>query len=243
MKVAVCISGQPRSFEKGFEYHKKNLFDHYECDVYLHTWSSVPEETKGAIMDLYGNENVVNFCSMEYDDVPADYIQMIDDLVTRIPNPEFPASNTYRMWYGIWKSLHKALEPDGFKLYDVIIRSRYDYALNIVPPLESTLINRVYVPADRITPQHDFCADMFAWGTPRVMEKYSKTFHNIFEYYENGTMFIGEDLLAAQLKSSGLTGKNMVYVDMNNPFPPGPYNGNWHSLIRDDFKDWNNLRG
>ena len=38
MKIALCFSGQPRSFRAGYEYYKKNLLDHYDVDVYIHAW-------------------------------------------------------------------------------------------------------------------------------------------------------------------------------------------------------------
>ena len=38
MKVAVCISGQPRNYKKGFSELKKWFLDKYDCDVYIHTW-------------------------------------------------------------------------------------------------------------------------------------------------------------------------------------------------------------
>ena len=38
MKIALCLSGQARSFEQGYEYYKKNLLDHYDVDVFIHTW-------------------------------------------------------------------------------------------------------------------------------------------------------------------------------------------------------------
>ena len=38
MKVAVCISGQPRNYKKGFLEIKKWFLDKYDCDVYIHTW-------------------------------------------------------------------------------------------------------------------------------------------------------------------------------------------------------------
>ena len=38
MKVAVCISGQPRNYKKGFLELKKWFLDKYDCDVYIHTW-------------------------------------------------------------------------------------------------------------------------------------------------------------------------------------------------------------
>ena len=40
MKIALCFSGQPRSYEKGYEYYKKNLLDHYDVDVFIHTWDT-----------------------------------------------------------------------------------------------------------------------------------------------------------------------------------------------------------
>ena len=33
MKIALCISGQPRSFEKGYEYHYKNIIENNDVDV------------------------------------------------------------------------------------------------------------------------------------------------------------------------------------------------------------------
>ena len=39
-------------------------------------------------------------------------------------------------------------------------------------------------------------------------------------------------------KWNGTGNLGYVYVDMNNPFPPGPHNGTWHSLIRDDYDQW-----
>lgn len=252
LKVALLLSGQPRSFEKGFEYHKKNLLDKYSVDVYMHTWKG----SKGVdeLLKLYtGNgKNIVKLSTVNTVCFP-DTEQIINEVYSRIPNKQFPAYNTYRMFYSMyaaWKLMEQTrinyyndtTEPKKL-VYDVVVRSRYDYALNIVPPLHETRVNTVYVPADRMTKEHDFCADMFAWGTPNVMEVYSKTFKNLGYLYDHyNCTFIGEDLLAAQLKENGLTGPNMAYVNMNNPFPPGPYNGNYHSIIRDDFRDWNKDR-
>jgi hypothetical protein len=38
MKIAVCISGQPRNYEQGYYELKKWFLDRYDCDVYFHTW-------------------------------------------------------------------------------------------------------------------------------------------------------------------------------------------------------------
>jgi len=234
-KVALCLSGQPRSYKKGYEYHKRNLLDHFDVDVFMHSWNDIGEETKADLVNLYGSDN--RKVESSFGLLGEHLLSAIDEFYSRIPNPQFPARNTYRMFYSIRES-----KPDRMDNYDVIIRSRYDYALNVKLPLQETKVGKIYVPSDRMTPAHDFCADMFAFGTPKVMRSYMDTFYNLKKHYENGVTMIGEDMLAAQLKHHGLIGENMVYVNMANPFPPGKYNGNWHSLIREDFTDWNKLR-
>jgi hypothetical protein len=57
-------------------------------------------------------------------------------------------------------------------------------------------------------------------------------------YTDLNTVYIGENLMQANLHEHNLHGENLVYVDMNNPFPPGKHNGTWHSLIRDDYEQW-----
>lgn len=241
MKIALCLSGQPRSYKEGFEYHKKNLLDHYDVDVYMHTWSYISPEVLADLVDLYG-ENGKRKAVIQTTKVEETTLEKIDRDFTNIPSPSFPARNTWLMWYSIYLSILMADHHGEEYNYDVIVRSRYDYALNIVPALKDTKVNTIYVPSDRMTPEHDFCADMFAWGTNIVMKKYGHTFRHMNDHYRTGTLYIGEDMLAAQLRDEGLIGKNMVYVNMNNPFPPGPYNFNTHSFLREDFKEWNPYR-
>ena len=38
MKIAVCISGQPRNYKQGFAELKKWFLSKYDCDIYIHTW-------------------------------------------------------------------------------------------------------------------------------------------------------------------------------------------------------------
>ena len=51
MKIALCFSGQVRSFEKGYDYYKRNLLDHYDVDVYIHGWK-MPNGEK-ALLQLF----------------------------------------------------------------------------------------------------------------------------------------------------------------------------------------------
>jgi len=122
--------------------------------------------------------------------------------------------------------------------YDWIIRSRTDYALNVKIPFEELDNSKLYIPNCRMVPTRDFGNDQFAFSSKDNMMKYMSTYENIDEYYNGGNQFIGEDLMRANLHRHNLHGENLVYVNMQNPFPPGAHNGTWHSLIRDDYEQW-----
>ena len=38
MKVALCLSGQPRVIEGGYQKLKSALLDYNDVDVFVHTW-------------------------------------------------------------------------------------------------------------------------------------------------------------------------------------------------------------
>ena len=44
LKIALCLSGQPRCVKEGYEYYKKNLLDHYDVDVFCHVWDTAGAE-------------------------------------------------------------------------------------------------------------------------------------------------------------------------------------------------------
>jgi len=232
MKIALCLSGQPRSFEKGFEYHKKNLLDHYDVDVFIHTWLDNNEEDIQKLTNLY---NPV--ATMVEPPLTDDF----DSLYKNTPNPiAHPPRFTVSMLYSMHKSceLKVVQEMENKKSYDWVIKSRTDYALNVKIPFEELEKGKVYIPNCRMVPERDFGNDQFAFGDSDVMNKRMSIYLNMNHYYDQGVSMIGEDMMRAQLRENNLVGQNLVYVNMNNPFPPGQYNGTWHSLIRDDCSEW-----
>jgi hypothetical protein len=125
-----------------------------------------------------------------------------------------------------------------YRQYDWVIKSRTDYALNVQIPFDIWDNRKLYIPDCRMVPMKDFGNDQFAFSSQENMLKYMSTFDHIDEYYNSGTQFIGEELMSANLHRYNLYGPNLEYVNMSNPFPPGPHNGTWHSLIRDDYEEW-----
>src|SRR5208283_5124286 len=92
---------------------------------------------------------------------------------------EFPPFNTVSMYYSMFQScLLKTKYEIENKRYDWVIKSRSDFALNGKIPFENMESNKLYVPSDRLTPQHDFANDQFAVGSSSVMNKYMSTWLN-----------------------------------------------------------------
>jgi hypothetical protein len=223
MKIALCFCGQARSFEKGFEYYKRNLLDHYDVDVYIHGWK-MPNGEK-ALVQLYNPKDYL----LE-DKLVGNY----DSIYTNTPNSQkWPPRFTYSALYSMAQA-NTLIDGE----YDWVIKSRTDYALNTKIPFEELDNTKLYIPNCRMVPERDFGNDQFAFSSQENMNKYMTAWDHVDEYYDSGVQFIGEDIMQANLRKHGLVGDKLVYVNMNNPFPPGPHNGTWHSLIRDDYEQW-----
>jgi hypothetical protein len=224
MKIALCFAGQARSFKKGYEYYKRNLLDNYDVDVYIHTWQF---DLQQELANLY---NPVAHIFEEPPETNA------NTKYTHTPDAiKYPPRNNWLQFY----SLNKVKELIDEKInYDWIIRTRLDFALNLVIPFTELDANKLYIPNCRMVPERDFGNDQFAFSSKENMFKYMSTFNNLDKYYNKGAQFVGEELMKANLHEHGLIGEKLVYFNPNHPFPPGPYNGTWHSLIRDDMQQW-----
>ena len=229
LKIALCLSGQTRSFEKGYEFVKRNLLEQYDVDVFIHTWNSEHIEKVGALYKPLAMR------------VDSPLKEDLDGKYTNTPNAQkWPPRFTVSSYYSIYHSceLKTIEELNTGKNYDWVIKSRFDYALNTVIPFAELDNTKLYIPNCRMVPTRDFGNDQFAFGSSETMNKYMSTYSYLNHYYDQGVQMIGEDMCSANLKQHGLIGDKLVYVNVNNPFPPGPHNGTWHSLIREDYEQW-----
>lgn len=235
MKIALCISGQPRMWEKGFEYHYENIMKRNNVTVFLHSWE-MPAEQMQAISEKY---NAYSFITS-----PNPTVDLSKYTNTPPPSPNWKVKDgrfaTFCQLYAIKECMRTKCEYEeqhNIK-FDWVVRSRFDFAINVRIPFEELNNNNLYIPNCRMTPERDFGNDQFAFSSSMNMDKYADAYHHIDEFYNSGVRYMMEDFMSANWKRHGLIGENLVYCDINHPFPPGPYNGTWHSLLREDFEEW-----
>ena len=231
-KIALCLSGQPRCVKQGYEYHKKNLLDHYDVDVFCHVWDSP------GIEDIASYKPIAAMIEKPLTNDLSKY--------TRVPPPQpnwkvkDPARAAWNLTYSLMKANELKIihEEETITSYDWVIRSRYDFAINLTIPFTELDNSKLYIPNCRMTPQRDFGNDQFAFSSSKNMDKYADCFNQIEKFYDRGTIMIGEEMMAENWREKGLVGENLVYFNPNHPFPPGTHNGTWHSLLREDFESW-----
>lgn len=225
MKIALCFAGLPRHYDKGYEYYAKNLLDEYDVDVFFHTWNDAEHKL---VAKLYQPKGYSTSEKLNASVINARYTRCADAI-------NFPAHATVSSFFSIY---HSCLLKTNYEIrngftYDWVIKTRFDYALNIQLPLKQLNNSKVYVPHCRITAAHDFCNDQFGFSSSANMNKYMSTYLFMDHFYDQGAIMNAEDMLSANLKYHELIGLNLMYVDMRNPFLPGLKNATSHSLIRE----------
>lgn len=232
MRIALCLSGQPRSVKQGYEFVKRNILDGNDVTVFCHVWDS-PEVGDISIYEpeLVVIEKPLDNDLSKYTNVPP-------------PQPNWkvkdPARSTWNQLYAIesCNRFKTAYEQHNNMKFDWVVRSRYDFAINVKIPFDELDNSKLYIPNCRQVPTRDFGNDQFAFSSSENMDKYCDTYNHLDEFYDSGIQMMCEDMMGANWKHHGLAGENLVYCNVNHPFPPGPYNNTWHSLIREDFEKW-----
>lgn len=228
-RLALCLSGQARSYNKSYHYIKQNLLDHYNVDTFIHSWK--PDDFSKLIrirenLESYYNPKYIHF------DWPLDK-DINSDM--RVPNPSHPANFCTSMLYSIYRADSYRIwqETNTNSKYDFVIRSRFDLALNKVIDFGSLQKGVVYVSKDVEGPS--LLNDQFAIADPDTMNIYSSTFLNMRLHYQSGIPLCGHEMLQEQLTKFNIP---VIKIDINHPFEDGKFNRGRHSLIRDDMDEW-----
>ena len=198
MKIAICISGQPRNYEYGYHELKEWFLDRYDCDVYFHTWKDTKTEFVSA--HNFTETRYYKFTEQDYQNIldlyqPKDYIYqnpITFDSMGIKGNLGFTLDGIFSAWLSTQQSVKLALES-GID-YDLIVKYRFDLQFTgMVDPKCQFLEDLT-----QLNPDHFHCFsfgthddghfrpteidDLFNVGGPKVMEVYSQLFSYLLYY-------------------------------------------------------------
>ena len=160
MKIALCISGQPRHYEIGYFSFTKAILNKYNPDVFIHTWYD--KDKVGQVYDRSDPaERREETQNLIYDDIPEGINNLYRPKVfIHEPQVQFNLRDTgftlaehsitpfrlYSQKYSIEKAndLKSEYEKEnGFK-YDWVIRARFDLDYDLMN-LDLSKYNKKYI--------------------------------------------------------------------------------------------------
>jgi hypothetical protein len=181
MKVAVCLSGHMRTFEKTYDSLKRHLLERYDCNVFIHTWKKNGSERTD--IDLGGGNDIdVNAVINAYK--PSNII--VDGPIEFDPgrNSAFvgarsPPKNVLSKLYSARVSfeLCKKWAQEHSHTFDVVLSLRPDLLWNNDIDLVMPEHNVLYIPGNIKVPEKTYL-DYIAYGSFDVMSKYFDLFLN-----------------------------------------------------------------
>jgi len=229
MKVALCLSGQPRFVEYTYQKIKENIIDPNNADVFIHTWYD---------KDLIGkNFTDYNASGWNYNSTNSKYKENIDLIINEVYKPKkmiaekeknfyddnlkiektinkhaqhyskkYFSKMLYSSWYSILKSntLKEEYRLENDIKYDYVIRARFDCQLNRKLNCSNYDPNFLYTDRRPDFPIHRMIEDWFAFGSNKIMNIYSSSF-NLMNYADDKSseedgIFCSETLVYETMK-------------------------------------------
>jgi len=199
MKIALCISGQPRNTNRGIPNILKHL--NFDFDVFQHAWwdSNSSEElfTKSNaaklndivsepvhndwITSMYQNFNIKKlFLETQ---VPFKVSNLLEERKAYFAN----AFNIYSSLYSIYmcNKLKKEYEKQNNFKYDLVIRTRLDFGFSEILDVQKYNDGLIHVPNDFGSHRYGF-NDQFAIGPSSKMDIYADAFNNVETILNSG---------------------------------------------------------
>jgi hypothetical protein len=216
MKIALCLSGHLRNFEKTYSTLSFHFLKDYDVDVFIHTWDklgfSCAFKTDQTLNDTVSKESEINRLYKPKSMIiePSDFVEDLkrqgNEYAPHLKNEPKHVGHMASMFYKIYacNELKNKYQRDTGIQYDWIVRCRADLLFQ----------NRVEIPKEQKasvvwTPQAGSNAgwynDQFAIGLPNEMDLYSSVFFDIPEYFRSGGEFYPEKFLVWALQKKKLT--------------------------------------
>ena len=201
MKVALCISGQPRYLDRSIDQYQ-NILKHNDVDVYAHMWwdesykgKSFVWESKDkyptdydALEDFKEKFNPVKLIAEPHKGKEFfGYDQYPDNcLFDGGMDPAITKSIIHRQ-RSQWYSINQSMSFPELKDYDFIVRARTD--VSIVEPIvfDNYTPDKIYMMDGALQCGGDrHYQDWFWFGPYDMMMKLNKTYDRIIPFYKDG---------------------------------------------------------
>jgi hypothetical protein len=206
MRVALCISGMPRSFKRCVDQLRRNFLDIYQPDIFISTWRSelrdetFPEsDTAEELIELLQPKkfDIEIFNKARQESFETNPFKSFSDQAGRSVSRMIP------MYYKVFLAdTHRFIYERENKIqYDVVVRARSDLlfqapvALEVVPP------NVVAFPIKNSTSHVN---DQFWYSSPETATQLAGLYYAIPDLWYSGVLIHGEALLYAYVVAKGM---------------------------------------
>lgn len=228
MRIALCLSGQPRLLEEQFPFIKSAILDYGGVDVFAHAWynpenagnhyehalwhKSFPGRTGGiekfgvdkAILDLYNPVSYVIEPQVDFTKQAKTCMSLVHARGGCLYSDSYKVFTCpLSMFYSMYKvcNIKKSYEEAGGFVYDVVVRSRFDMHIPKPIPFNSLDYSVISTPLTIWTPRGGAC-DLLGVGTSPNMDIYCGVYPNFESLCETADMSLpepwGTEFLLAQ---------------------------------------------
>ncbi|MBN8550160.1 MAG: hypothetical protein J0M12_12655 [Deltaproteobacteria bacterium] len=197
MRVALCLSGMPRSFKKCADGLFRNFIDIYKPDIFISTWLSemvddaFPEtDSPHELIDLYKplKFDIEIYNEKRKASFETNPFKNFSDRGGRSVSRMIP------MFYKIHLAdMHRFYyEQENKFAYDVVVRCRTDILLHKPVQLEAPAPNTLYFPVKNSTSNVN---DQFWYSDSATASQICGLYYAIPELWYRGILIHGEALL------------------------------------------------
>lgn len=241
-RVALCISGQPRSFEAAFPYIKKNLIDcNPNVDVFLHFWydeKNIGKEYKdtsdsvkigGIPIEMAGTPERIKEL---YEPVCIQYEPQEDFSADAQRFPDIFATNKFSslsMWTSIYRcnELKRNYERETGNTYDYVIRMRFDVIILVkilVKNIEKEFIHSFPLLClfDEYGKKIPSLSDQILISSSRNMDVVSSLIDDIFIYLPG---------VCVATKTRAVFNESILYYYVTKNNIPIKTHWSWHTIL------------
>ena len=199
MKVAVCLSGQLRSFVRSRDSLFKNIIDPTDADLFVYGWDFEKRNENDVTKRFSEDGTVEEFLELYR---PKSFIlESCDEFLKdksfsfRTKAPETSAERMMCMFY----TNMQCYQQINNESYDVVFRCRTEIEYERPVTNEELEMSYTSLVIPKGLDGRDGYQDSFAFGSVEDMKVYNSVYNNIEHYAKNGIMIHPEYILRYHL--------------------------------------------